>query len=228
MDYTNTFLFGLYPYICMTTFFLGSLIRFDREQFTWKAGSSQMLRSKQLKLGSNLMHIGILLLFFGHFFGLLTPPIVYKTLGLTAPIKQMIAMIGGGIFGIMCFAGITLLVHRRLSEPRIRATSNSSDIFILILLHIQVTLGLLTIIPSMQNLDGRDMLLLSQWAQAIVTFQPFAAVDAMNSGELSIIYKAHIVIGLTMFLVFPFTRLVHIWSAPIWYLGRRYQIVRQR
>lgn len=222
----NSALFGWYPYICLTVFALGSLIRFDREQYTWKTGSSQLLRRRQLFWGSNLFHVGILVIFAGHFVGLLTPVWVFDGLGIGHTFKQLLAMTVGGIAGVACFVGITLLAHRRLFDPRIRNTSSFSDIAILLLLWAQLTLGLSSIFVSANNLDGHEMVKLMAWAQGIVTAQPSAAV---HLADVHWIFKTHILLGLTIFLVFPFTRLVHVWSAPIWYLGRTgYQVVRTR
>lgn len=221
----NDFLFGIYPYIATTVFLLGSLFRYDRDPYTWKAGSSQMLSSKGMRVGSNLFHIGIILLFFGHLVGLLTPESVYH-LVMTAAQKQMMAMIAGGVFGTICFIGMVILIHRRLTNPRVRATTKFSDIFILLLLFVQLCLGLLTLPASAQHLDGSSMIALANWAQHIVTFRSGAADFIIHE---PLIFKLHIFLGLTMFLVFPFTRLVHIWSAPGKYLFRKgYQIVRKR
>ena len=225
-EYINNALFGWYPYVCLTVFALGSLIRFDREQYTWKTGSSQLLRRRQLFWGSNLFHVGILVIFAGHFVGLLTPVWVFDGLGISHTFKQVLAMTVGGIAGVACFVGITLLAHRRLFDPRIRNTSSFSDIAILLLLWAQLTLGLSSIFISAQNLDGHEMVSLMAWAQGIVTAQPSAAAHLADAHW---IFKTHILLGLTIFLVFPFTRLVHVWSAPIWYLGRTgYQVVRTR
>jgi len=135
-------------------------------------------------------------------------------------------MVSGGFFGIMCLVGMVMLLKRRLTDERVRATSSTSDIFILVLLLVQLILGLLTIIVSSSHMDGSVMVLLATWAQSVATFQITNATQAIES--VHILYKLHVFVGLTMLLVFPFTRLVHIISAPIWYLGRRYQIVRQR
>lgn len=225
-DYLHHFTFGIFPYVALSVFAIGSLIRFDREQYSWRSGSSQLLRKRQLVIGSVLFHIGILLLFAGHFVGLLTPHFVYEAVGLSVPTKQMVAIVAGSLFGLLCFAGLTILLHRRLSDPRIRGTSSGMDIFILCLLWVQLVLGLATIPFSLQHPDGSVMLLLSEWAQRIVTFRSGASELLIDVGA---VYKAHIVLGLLMFVVFPFSRLVHIWSAPIWYVGRRgYQIVRTR
>lgn len=227
MSALNYFVFGIYPYVCLTVFFVGSLIRFDREQYTWKSDSSQMLRTGQLRLGSNLFHIGVLGIFFGHLGGLLTPLEVWHVLGVTMPMKQMIAIVGGGLCGILGLIGAMLLVQRRLADTRILKNSKPMDIVILLLLMGQLALGLLTIPVSLQHLDGGEMLKLVEWAQRIWTFRGGAA-DMV--AEASIVFKLHLFIGLSVFLVFPFTRLVHIWSgfAVIGYVTRAYQIVRTR
>jgi nitrate reductase gamma subunit len=225
-DAVHYIIFGVFPYIAIATMFVGSIIRFDREQYSWRSGSSQILRKRQLVTGSVLFHVGILLLFAGHFVGLLTPTPLYMALGLTPAAKQMLAMIAGGIFGAVCFIGLTILLHRRLFDPRIRGTSTTMDILILILLWVQLVLGLSTLPLSLQHRDGSVMLQLSHWAQGIVYLQPGAA-DHIRHVALQ--YKAHILIGLIIFFVFPFSRLVHIFSAPIWYLARPgWQIVRTR
>lgn len=218
-------LFVWYPYVCISAFVFGSLIRFDREQYTWKAGSSQLLRKRQLFWGSNLFHFGILFLFLGHTVGLLTPKAIY-TLFVTVEQKQLLAIIAGGIAGTICFVGLTLLLHRRLFDARVRQTSTYMDLAVLIVLWVQLSLGLVTLPFSLGHSDGEAMLRLSHWAQGIVTVQP---VDAKTLQGLDWPYLVHLVLGMTIFLLFPFSRLVHIWSAPVWYLGRRgYQVVRTR
>jgi len=216
--------FGWYPYLCLTVFLLGSWVRFDREQYTWRSGSSQLLRRRQLTWGSNLFHVGILVIFMGHFVGLLTPLWIFDFLGISHTFKQWLAIIVGGVAGVFCFIGITLLVHRRLFDARIRSTSSFGDIAILLMLYAQLILGLLTITVSLNHLDGHEMVKFMTWAQGILTLQPGVA-DLIADADP--IFKAHLILGMTIFLVFPFTRLVHVWSAPIWYLGRRgYQVVR--
>ncbi len=224
-DYINQFFFGIYPYIAITVFFVGSLLRYDRDQYTWKASSSQLLSKKDMRLGSNLFHIGIIALFFGHLMGLLTPHWAYHFM-MSAGTKQVLAMTAGGIFGIICLVGMILLIRRRMLDARIKATSQPTDLPILLLLFVQLVLGLLTIPFSAQHLDGSAMLALASWAQHVVTFQGGAAAFVADQ---AFIFKVHLVLGLTIFLVFPFTRLVHVWSVPIQYLTRSgYQIVRKR
>lgn len=226
MSYLDTFIFGIYPYICLAVFFVGSLIRFDRDQYTWKSDSSQLLCKKQLRIGSIFFHIGVLFLFFGHFFGMLTPHFLYEPF-ITAGQKQVMAMASGGIAGVFGFIGLTILLHRRLTDDRIRATSRPSDILIAVLLWLQLFLGLATIPLSGQHLDGSVMMKLAGWAQHIVTLRG-GAVELLSGVDW--VFKLHMFLGMTIFLIFPFTRLVHIWSgfASITYLVRPYQIVRSR
>jgi nitrate reductase gamma subunit len=223
----NQFLFGIYPYIALAVFLVGSLIRYDREQYSWKSDSSQLLRRGQLRWGSNLFHLGILGIFFGHLFGLLTPLEVWHVLGLTPAAKQMVAIVAGGMAGAAVLAGLVLLIHRRLSEPRLRKNSRTMDFAVLYLLLAQVLLGLYSISVSVRHLDGGEMLKLVAWAQGIVTLQPGAADYVADAAW---VFKAHLLLGLTLFVVFPFSRLVHIWSgfAALGYLTRAYQIVRPR
>ena len=222
----NTILFGGYPYLCLGVFLLGSLFRFDREPYTWRSGSSQLLRRKQLMWGSNLFHVGILVIFGGHFVGLLTPIWIFDALGIAHSFKQELAITVGGLAGLMCLVGIVLLTHRRLMDPRIRANSSFSDTAILLLLFAQLLLGLCTIAISLGHLDGHEMVKFMNWAQGVVTLQAGAWSYV---ADVHPIFKLHMLLGMTIFLVFPFTRLVHVWSAPIWYLGRTgYQVVRTR
>lgn len=224
MQWMNVFFFSIYPYLCTTVFLAGSWLRYDYGQYTWRAASSQMLDKKGFRLASNLFHIGILGIFFGHFFGLLTPHWMYESF-LPMEVKQKLAMIAGGICGVMTLTGGLLLLKRRLFNPRVRATSTTADILILAILMIQCALGLLTIPFSARHMDGGEMLKLVSWAQAVVTFQggAYAHLDGV-----AVIYRIHLVLGMTIFLLFPFTRLVHIWSAPLEYVTRRYQVVRSR
>lgn len=225
-EYINFLCFGIYPYVAIVVFVAISIARFNSDQYTWRSGSSQLLRKRQLAIGSNLFHVGILIVFIGHLVGLLTPIALFDALGISHTAKQIMAIVVGGVAGVACFIGLVMLIHRRLADPRIRRTSSKSDIFVLLLLLVQLTIGLFTIVISMGHLDGEEMVRFMTWAQMIVTFQPGAADLVLDAHPL---FKLHLFLGLTVFLVFPFTRLVHVWSAPIWYLGRRgYQIVRTR
>jgi len=226
MSTLHAFLFQVYPYVCFIVFLVGSLIRFDQNQYSWKSDSSQMLRRGSLRWGSNLFHVGILFLFFGHLVGLFTPHSVYGIF-MSAATKQMLAVVAGGIAGAVCFIGLTLLLHRRLFDARIRHTSHPTDIAVLVVLWVQLVVGLITLPYSLQHADGSVMLILADWAQRIVTLRP---VDSAALVVLPWPYLFHVTLGMTIFLLFPFSRLVHVWSGfgSVGYLFRPYQVVRSR
>jgi nitrate reductase gamma subunit len=225
MNAVHNFLFVVYPYVCLAVFLMGSLARFDRDQYTWKSDSSQLLRSRGMKWASNLFHGGILFLLVGHTVGMLTPHFFYEHF-ISAANKQMLAIVAGGIAGSACFIGLTMLIWRRMTDPRIRLTSHRTDLAILWILWAQLSLGLITLPFSLSHADGSVMLVLADWAQRIVTFNP----DATGLVALAWPYKVHMVLGMTIFLLFPFSRLVHVWSglASVFYVLRPYQVVRSR
>lgn len=216
--------FGVYPYIALSIFLIGSLVRFDTDQYGWRSKSSQLLRRKQLVVGSILFHVGILGILLGHGVGLLTPVAVFEFFGISHGFKQMMAIVVGGICGTACFIGLVMLVHRRLFDSRIRRTSSFSDIAVLLLLFAQLSLGMLTIPLSLGHLDGAMMVKFMNYVQGIVTLR---AEPSLIAG-VPLIFKLHIFLGFTIFLIFPFTRLVHVWSAPVGYLFRNYQVVRTK
>ncbi|SHK25347.1 respiratory nitrate reductase gamma subunit [Marinobacter antarcticus] len=224
MSYLNTLIFGIYPYIALVVLFVGTWARYDHGQFTWRAQSSQMLRKKNMVLASVLFHVGILVIFFGHLVGLLTPHFMYEPF-MSAGTKQVMAIVVGGIAGVMCLIGGVMLAHRRLTDPRVKASSTFADNMIIVVLMVQVVLGLATILPTLGHLDGGTMMKLASWAQSIFTFQGGAA-EYMTGVHW--IYKLHMFLGLTIFVLFPFTRLVHMLSVPLEYFGRKYQVVRKR
>lgn len=225
-SFINHLLFGIYPYIALVVLGVGSVIRFDREPYGWRSGSSQLLRRKQLIAGSVLFHAGVLVIFVGHVGGLLTPIALFDALGVPHGAKQLLAIIAGGVAGVLALTGATLLLHRRLFDPRIRKTSSFSDIMILALLWIQLILGLSTIPISMNHLDGGEMVKFMTWAQGIFTFQADASAYVADA---DLVFRLHLFLGLTILFLFPFTRLVHMLSAPVRYIWRPgYQIVRSR
>lgn len=225
-DFINQLAFGWYPYLAVTVLIVGSILRFDASQFSWRSQSSQFLRRRQMIIGSNMFHMGIIILFFGHLVGLLTPVTVIDTLGIGHGFKQTMALVVGGIAGLFAFVGCSLLLHRRLFDPRIRRSSSIGDIAVLVLIWLQLVLGILTTWWTLEHLDGSEMIRFMSWAQGVLTLDPAAPQQIK---DVALVYKLHIILGLTLFLITPFTRLVHIWSAPIWFLFRPgYQIVRSR
>ncbi len=223
----NDFIFGVYPYLAGTIFLVGSWMRFDREQYTWKADSSQFLSNDKMRLASNLFHVGIIAVFLGHFFGMLTPHGVFRALGISDIGHQKLAIVAGIIFGGMCLIGAVMLTMRRLKEPRIVATGRKRDLFVIAWLLATVVVGLLTTLVSMNHVahnDASTMIALTRYVQSVAVLQ----ADPALLRDVNPIFKLHMLLGMTVFLIFPFTRLVHVWSIPLTYLGRAYQIVRTK
>ena len=223
-EFINMALFGVYPYVCLTVLLLGSLIRFDREPYTWKSDSSQILRAGRLRLGSNLFHYGVLIVVAGHFVGFLTP--AWAIDWLLDPVQhQLVAMVVGGIAGAIAIVGLTIVIHRRIADPRLRLNSRKMDFAVIIMLWLQLALGLATVPLSAGHMDGAMFERLSHYVTGIVTFNAGAAELLL---EVPLTYKVHILLGFTIFLISPFTRMVHIWSGvgSLFYLFRPYQIVR--
>jgi len=227
MNYLDQFFFGIYPYIALAIFLLGSLIRFDREQYTWKSDSSQMLHRGSLRFGSILFHVGIIGLFFGHAAGLLTPVWVWDTLGVSHSAKQIFAMVAGGVMGTLCLIGLITLLVRRFSNDRLRAVTTFKDKIVMLWILATLLLGLGSIFVSASHTDGHMMVQLMTWAQHIVTFRGDAASFIADA---PLLFKLHLFMGMSVFVIFPFTRLVHVWSgfASVGYLSRAYQLVRPR
>lgn len=225
----NFIIFGIMPYAALTILVVGSIARYDRDQYTWKSSSSQLLRRKQLMWGSILFHVGIITIFFGHLVGLFTPVWVLDALGVPYGVKQWMAVIIGGPAGIAALIGGTMLLHRRLTDSRIRATTSWSDIIVMVLIWLQLVIGLLTITQTLQHMDGSEMVRFMSWSQSIVTWNINAWVTVVDVHWL---YKVHIFLGLLITAYFPFTRLVHMisgFATPFRYFLRPgYQIVRSR
>jgi nitrate reductase gamma subunit len=223
----HQFNFGVYPYIALVTFVLGSWIRFDHEQYTWKSDSSQLLSKQHMRFASNLFHVGILGIFFGHLVGMLTPHSVFLALGISDAAHQGIAIFAGGIFGLMVILGGAILWLRRMFNKRVRAASRWMDINILGWLILTACVGFSTIFWSTGHAEHQDfsvMIRLTEYVQSVATLQ--ANPDLLIG--IDSVYKVHMFLGMSVFLFFPFTRLVHIWSAPVGYLFRAYQIVRAK
>lgn len=226
----HNFVFGIFPYIAITIMILGSIARYERDPFTWKTQSSQMLRTRKFVIGSVLFHVGVLAIFLGHAVGLLLPKEVFYAVGISSGAKQVFAIVAGGIAGAAALIGGAILLHRRLSDPRIKANSSFGDNAVMIILMIQLVLGMATIPLALGHLDGSEMLKFMAWAQGTLTFQSGAAA---HIADVHPVFKAHIFLGLVIFVMVPFTRLAHLFSGiavPFRYLFARkgYQIVRSR
>lgn len=220
-------IFGIYPYIALTVFVIGSWIRYDHAQYTWKTDSTQLLSKPGMVMASNLFHIGILSIFGGHVAGLVLPHGLWLGLGISDLQHQWIAIAAGALFGLMCLVGGLMLWQRRMFNTRVRAAGRRSDVLILSWLMVTLLLGLATLPVSIEHANHNDpevMMALADWVKSILTLSPQPAL----LDNVSPIFRAHMFFGMTVFLLFPFTRLVHVLTAPLNYLGRSYQVVRSK
>lgn len=222
-NFINNFLFTYLPHIAMAVFWFGLITRLVKTNKTIQAQSTQFLADSKFRLGSNLFHVGIIMVFLGHFSGLFTPESLYHIV-ISTETKRIAAIVMGSIFGLMTFAGMIILITRRVNDERIRINSNFQDYFLLFLLLVEVGLGLASIYTT-ASASVQHYAALGIWAQKVITFQPDAG--AVIAGH-SIIYKLHIVIGLLIFIIFPYTKLMHMLVLPIGYFFRSgYQLVRK-
>jgi len=230
MDAFQFAVFGLYPYLCLATFLLGSLLRYNKDQRGWKSDSSQLLAKGWLSWGNNLFHMGVLFLFAGHFVGFLTPLPLLHALGITPPLKQFLAWSLGLAAGTAAWFGLVILIGRRLLVTRVRKTSRPMDIILLFWIFGVLSLGLysITISSSAAHRDGELIVKFMHYVQHLLLFR----ADTLTYLDgTPWVYRAHMFMAFTFFLIFPFTRLVHIWSgfgSIGSYLVRRFQIVRRR
>ncbi len=222
----NYIFFGVYPYLAGTVFLVGSLLRYEFDQAGWSTYSTQLLASRRYMLwASNLWHVGILLVFGGHFIGMLTP--VFEWLRVPAIAHQWIAFTAGTAFGTIAMIGGLMLLLRRYVNPSVRAAGRFSDLLILVWLLVTLGLGLGTqaiTLPDLLHGNVANMDIFRAYLEGLATFRPHPALLM----QIPIIFKVHMLFGMTVFLLFPFTRLVHIWTVPLNYLVRRYEIVRAR
>lgn len=224
MSFGSQFLWVIYPYVMLTIFVVGHICRYNTDQLAWTAKSSEFLEKKSLRWGSMLFHLGIAAVFLGHVVGLLVPKSVTESMGVPEHLYHAGAVYGGGLAGIAALAGIAILLVRRLSVKRVRMTSSASDILVGILLLIVIGMGVLATIGT--NLAGgydyRETL--APWIRGILTFTP----DPSLMRDVPLFFKLHVLLAFAVFGIWPFTRLVHVWSVPLAYFRRSYIVYRSR
>ncbi len=222
-NYVNNLLFTYLPHIAFAIFWFGLITRIIVANKSIQAKSTQILARNGVKPGSNLFHYAIIIVFFGHF-TLFLPEEVYH-LVMTTETKRLIALIFGTIFGTTSIIGMVILLRRRLSNVRVRFTSKFHDYFILVLLLVEAGLGLASV-ANTASTSVVEYASLGAWAQKVITFQPDAG--AMIAGH-SLLYKFHFVTGLLIFMIFPYTKLMHMLVLPLAYFFRSgYQLIRKQ
>jgi nitrate reductase gamma subunit len=221
----NQFLWVIFPYLMIMVFLVGHIYCYNMNQLEWTAKSSEFLEKKSLKYGSMLFHIGILLVFLGHIAGLLIPKSFMEMVGVSEALYHTGAVYGGGFAGILTLVGILILLNRRLTNKRVRLTSDKSDIVTVILIFLIIAIGLYNTVIGNRlhpNFDYRETI--SPWVRGLITFTP----DPSLMKTVPFGFKLHIFITFILIGIWPFTRLVHVWSIPLSYFKRSYIVYRRR
>ncbi|MFT9485951.1 MAG: respiratory nitrate reductase subunit gamma [Tepidibacillus sp.] len=225
MNVWNQFWWVIFPYLTLTIFVVGHIYRYNTDQLGWTAKSSEFMEKKSLKWGSILFHVGILMVFGGHLVGLLVPKAWTKALGMTEEMYHAGAIFGGGFAGIITLAGIMILLFRRVNVKRVRMTSHISDILIAVLLFIEIAIGVYNTLGFNLFVGGFDYReTLAPWLRGLLLFRPNPNLML----EVPLLFKLHTLFAFAIFAIWPFTRLVHVWSIPLEYLKRSFIIYRSR
>lgn len=220
----DLFLWVILPYITITIFIGGLIYRYNKDQFGWTSKSSEVLEKKMLGIGSRLFHWGIIFVFGGHVMGILIPDDLYHALQISEETYHAVALGFGLPAGIATAVGLYVLIQRRLSVKRIRVTSSKGDFGSLIFLGLVVVSGLSA---TFMNIDSNGFdyrTTIGPWFRSIFLLQP--KFELMS--EVPIWFKIHILSSMSLFIIWPFTRLVHIFSMPLKYMTRSYVIYRKR
>ncbi|MBA8778971.1 respiratory nitrate reductase subunit gamma [Staphylococcus schleiferi subsp. coagulans] len=220
----NQFLWVIFPHLCLAIFVIGHIVRYQYDQFSWTAKSSEFIEKKQLKWGSLMFHLGIIPVFFGHVVGLLIPAHWLTAIGVNDHIYHIGAVYIGSIFGIITLIGMLLLTARRVTKQNVRRLSSASDIFVNFLLLLIVFIGCYaTLVTNATTPDFDYRQTISIWFRGLFTLRP----DASLMVSVPLTFKLHILLSFTIMACWPFTRLVHVWSVPLSYASRSYIIYRK-
>lgn len=218
MNFVDTMLFIVLPYVALVVFIIGSIYRYNITGFKFSSLSSQFLEGRHLFWGSVPFHIGIMVVFFGHLFAFLLPDQVLNWN--SNSLRLIVLEVTGFIFGLAVLVGIINLMLRRLTHPRLKPVTNFMDIFIELLILVQVVSGLW--IAGMYRWGSSWFAaVLTPYLRSIFIFQP----DIMAVSAMPWVVKLHIALAFGIVLLIPFSRLVHFLVPPLHYLFRPYQIV---
>ncbi|MCK0113184.1 respiratory nitrate reductase subunit gamma [Ornithinimicrobium sp. F0845] len=229
----STFLWVIFPYICLAIFVVGHIWRYRYDKFGWTTRSSQLYESKLLRIGSPLFHFGILGVAVGHFMGLIIPQSLTDRIGISHEMYHIIAMAGGIPAGIAAVVGLTILIYRRRTVGPVFSATTVNDKAMYAVLALVIFLGIWnTIAGGIFTIGGeynyRDGV--SPWFRSIFWFQPDATLMA-GGGDVPAAplgFQLHAILAFLLFAMWPFTRLVHVFSAPIGYFTRPYIVYRSR
>ncbi|MFW5438508.1 respiratory nitrate reductase subunit gamma [Paenibacillus apiarius] len=224
MNLLDQFLWVIFPYMCIVVFVVGHIFRYRNDQFNWTAKSSEFIEKKRLKLGSLMFHLGILPVIGGHIAGLGIPKSWMDAIGINDHMYHIGAVYIGSLFGFLTLGGMLLLTARRLTIKNVRKLSSASDIIVNLLLLFIVVMGMYSTVVTNVVEPGFDYRSsISIWFRNLFILRP----DAGLMTDVPLSFKIHILSGFSIFALWPFTRLVHVWSVPLNYIGRSYILYRK-
>ncbi|MDF1487599.1 respiratory nitrate reductase subunit gamma [Tessaracoccus caeni] len=223
----ETFAWGVFPYLVLLILVGGLAWRYRYDQFGWTTRSSQLYESKLLKFASPLFHFALLAVFMGHVVGLIIPKAFTDWIGIDQHMYHMGAFYGGGLAGIALVVGLGLLIYRRRTQTAVFQATTWNDKIMYLVLATAIGVGMVAtltgdVTPTGEEHNYRETV--SVWFRSLAYFQP--NIEAM--GEATWQFKVHVLLGLTLIAMIPFTRLVHAFSAPLHYLFRPYIVYRSR
>ena len=225
MNRADLFLWIALPYICLTIFVVGHVWRYRRDQLTWTARSTQLLEQRLLRAGSLLFHFGILAVIGGHVLGIVVPAGVTGRVGIHEHAYHVIAIVAGGTAGAAMTIGLLILLYRRAAVARVRVTTSRGDLLMYLLLTVAIATGMIATFGDnllFGTYHYRETV--SPWFRGIFTFSPRASL--MEGAPF--LFQLHAASVWLLYAVWPFSRLVHVWSIPLSYLQRSWILYRSR
>jgi nitrate reductase gamma subunit len=223
----TTFLWVIVPYVCLAVFAVGHFWRYRYDQFGWTTRSSQLYEDRLLRIGSPLFHFGMLGVIMGHVMGLIVPQSVTDAVHLDRHTYHVIALVGGIPAGIAAVAGLAILVYRRRTTGPVFSATTVNDKVMYLVLGSVIVLGIWnTIAGSVFQFGGEYNYRegVSPWFRSIFYLQPQPELMA----DAPVGFQLHAMLAFLLFALWPFTRLVHVFSAPIGYLTRPYLVYRSK
>jgi nitrate reductase gamma subunit len=221
----STFLWGALPYIAAAILITGLIWRYRYDKFGWTTRSSELYESRILKIASPMFHYGILFVLVGHLMGLFIPASWTDAVGMDEHTYHLMSLFGGTAAGALTVVGIGALIYRRRTNPAVFHATTRNDKLMYVVLLAAIAMGVITKLAHSDIHSGYDYRdTIAPWARSLFTLQP--DVDLMRN--VPVTYQIHAVIGLCLFALIPFTRLVHMFSAPVQYLFRPYLVYRSR
>lgn len=225
MTVLDILLWGVLPYVVVAVLVTGTIWRYRYDRFGWTTRSSELHESKLLRIGSPLFHFGLLVVIVGHVIGLLIPKSWTDALGLSQEAYHVQALVLGTVAGVCTLGGVAILIYRRRTTGPVFAATTRNDKLMYLVLVAAIVAGLATtLLGAAGGEEHNYRLTVSVWFRSLFVLQP--DIEAMAHAGLA--FHLHVLIGLALFALWPFTRLVHAFAAPLGYLFRPYIVYRSR